>query len=70
MPGGVARTHVELARLLLATGGHDRALELLAVAGEITKRCGMSTLAADISSLTASIPKPPTAPASLSPPND
>jgi hypothetical protein len=56
----VARTHVERARLLLATDGHDRALELLAAAGKITKRYGMSTLAADISSLAASIPKPPT----------
>jgi hypothetical protein len=56
----VARTHVEQARLLLATDGHDRALELLAAAGKITKRYGMSTLAADISSLAASIPKPPT----------
>jgi ATP/maltotriose-dependent transcriptional regulator MalT len=61
----VARTHVERARLLLATGGQDRALELLAAAGKISKRCGMSTLAADISSLTASIPKPP--PAQLPP---
>jgi hypothetical protein len=65
----VARTHVERARLLLATDGHDRALELLAAAGKITKRYGMSTLAADISSLTASIPKPPNPPASLSPLN-
>jgi hypothetical protein len=55
----VARTYVERARLLLATGGRARAPELLAAAGKITKRCGMSTLAADISSLTASIPRPP-----------
>ena len=53
----VARTHVEQARLLLATGGDDRALGLLAAAGTITKRCGMSTLAADINSLTTSRPQ-------------
>jgi hypothetical protein len=59
----VARTHVEQARLLLATGGHVRALRLLAAASKITKRCGMSTLAADISSLTASHPDAATSPA-------
>jgi hypothetical protein len=52
----VARTCVERARLLLASGGHARALPLLAAAGRITTRCGMRTLAADISSLTASHP--------------
>ena len=52
----VARTRVEQARLLLATGGHARMPGLLATAGEITMQCGMSTLAADISSLTASHP--------------
>jgi DNA-binding SARP family transcriptional activator len=60
----VARTHVERTRLLLATGSHDRALGLLADAGEITRRCGMSSLAADISSLTASHPEAATTPAS------
>ena len=53
----VARTHVEQARLLLATGGHANALRLLAAAGKTTRQCGMSTLAADISSLTASHPE-------------
>ena len=52
----VARTYVEQARLLLATGSHARAPGPLAAAGKITTRCGMSTLAADISSLTASHP--------------
>jgi DNA-binding SARP family transcriptional activator len=59
----VARTNVEQARLLLATGNHARALRLLAAAAEITTRCGMSTLAADISSLTASHPEAATTPA-------
>ena len=53
----VARTRVEQARLLLATGGHARALQLLAAAAQITRQCGMTTLAADISSLTASHPE-------------
>src|SRR5215472_5026545 len=44
----IARTHVEQARLLLATGNHARALRLLAAAAEITTQCSMSTLAADI----------------------
>ena len=52
----IARTRVEQARLLLATGSHARVPGLLATAGEITRQCGMSTLAADISSLTASHP--------------
>jgi len=59
----IARTHVEQARLLLATSGHARALRLLAAAAEITTRCGMSTLAADISSLTASHSEAATTPA-------
>jgi hypothetical protein len=59
----VARTHVERARLLLATGSHDRALGLLADAGKITRRCGMSSLAADISSRTAPHPEAATTPA-------
>jgi DNA-binding SARP family transcriptional activator len=58
----VARTHVERARLLLATGNHARTLELLADAGKITRGCGMSSLAADISSLTASHPETATTP--------
>src|SRR5262249_35633485 len=53
----IVRTNVEQARLLLATGNHARALRLLAAAAEITTRCGMSTLAADISSPTASHPE-------------
>src|SRR5262249_6892911 len=53
----VARTHVEQARLLLTTGNHARALRLLATAAEITTRCGMGALAAEISSLTASHPR-------------
>ena len=53
----IARTRVEQARLLLATGSHARVPGLLATAGEITRQCGMSTLAADISSLTASHPE-------------
>ena len=53
----IARTHVEQARLLLATGGNARALRLLAAAAEITTRCGMSTLAADINSLATSHPE-------------
>ena len=52
----VARTRVEQARLLLATGRRSRTPGLLAAAGEITRQCGMSTLAADINSLTASHP--------------
>ena len=59
----VARTHVERARLLLACGSNARALRLLAAAGKITTRCDMSTLAADISSLTASRPDAATSPA-------
>ena len=57
----VARTEVEQARLMLATGGHARAPGLLAAAGKITRQCGMSTLAADIRSLTASHPEAATA---------
>ena len=48
----IARTQVEQARLLLATGGDARALPLLAAAGRTASRCGMSTLATDITSLT------------------
>ena len=48
----IARTHVEQARLLLAAGGQARALPLLAAAGKTANRCGMSTLATDITSLT------------------
>jgi len=60
----IARTSVEQARLLLAAGNHARALRLLAAAAAITKRCGMSTLATDISSLTATHPEAATTPLS------
>ena len=63
----VARTNVEQARLLLATGNHARTLRLLAAAAEITRQCGMSTLAADIGSLTASHPEVATSPAAPGP---
>ncbi len=59
----IARTNVEQARLLLGAGNHARALRLLASAAETATRCGMSTLAADISSLTASQPGAATMPA-------
>jgi len=58
----IARTNVEQARLLLATGNHGPALQLLAAAAEITTRCGMSTLAADIRSLAVSHPEAATIP--------
>ena len=63
----IARTTVEQARLLLTTGNHARALRLLAAAAEITTRCGMNTLAADISSLATSHPEAPTTPLSADP---
>jgi DNA-binding SARP family transcriptional activator len=63
----IARTNVEQARLLLAAGNHARALRLLAAAAAITTRCGMSALAADISSLTASHPEAATTPDSPDP---
>jgi len=63
----VARANIERARLLLATGNHARALQLLAAAAEITRQCGMNTLAADIGSLTASHPEVATGPASPDP---
>ena len=63
----VARANIEQARLLLATGNHARALQLLAAAAEITRQCGMNTLAADIGSLTASHPEVATGPASPDP---
>ncbi|HXZ74888.1 MAG TPA: hypothetical protein VEH31_29035 [Streptosporangiaceae bacterium] len=59
----IARTNVEQARLLLATGNRAPALRLLAAAAEITTQCGMSTLAADISSLTVSDPEAAAIPA-------
>ena len=63
----IARTTVEQARLLLTAGNHARALRLLAAAAEITTRCGMSTLAADISSLATSHPEAATTPLSPDP---
>ena len=63
----IARTRVEQARLLFATGNHARAPRLLAAAAEVTTRCGMGILAADISSLTASHPQAATTPASPDP---
>ena len=63
----IARTRVEQARLLFATGNHARAPRLLAAAAEVTTRCGMGILAADIGSLTASHPQAATTPASPDP---